>query len=164
MNRPLVPSVLDFEASGFGSQSYPIEVGVVLDTGERYCSLIRPLDSWTHWDDKAETLHGISRRHLMSAGRDVNLVACDLNELLAGRTVFSDAWSVDKRWLISLFVAAGIEPRFELSPIESIQSEQQHGCWDRVYKLVLRESSDSRHRASNDAFLVQATYCRSRDL
>ena len=51
------PAVLDVEASGFGRESYPIEVGYVLSGGQTYCSLIRPLPEWTHWDPQAERVH-----------------------------------------------------------------------------------------------------------
>ena len=37
-----VPTILDLEASGFGRDSYPIEVGYVLPDGSSFCSLIRP--------------------------------------------------------------------------------------------------------------------------
>lgn len=163
MNHPQIPIVIDFEASGFGSQSYPIEVGVALESGERYCSLIRPVPLWIHWDPGAEALHRISRNQLFSIGRDVALVARELNSLLAGKRVYTDAWSVDKPWLICLFTAAKLCPNFELSPIESIQTESQHERWDKVYQEELKEMSSDRHRASNDALLIQNTYRKSRD-
>ena len=36
----------DVEASGFGSASYPIKVGVVTADGSRYCRLIKPFQDW----------------------------------------------------------------------------------------------------------------------
>ena len=53
------PSIMDIEASGFGRSSYPIEVGYVLGDGSSFCTLIRPLPSWTHWDASAESVHHI---------------------------------------------------------------------------------------------------------
>ena len=61
MIRPSRPYIIDVEASGFGSDSYPIEVGLALEPGERFCTLIRPLDHWDHWDEQAESVHKISR-------------------------------------------------------------------------------------------------------
>ena len=48
------PTVLDVEASGFGRNSYPIEIGFVLPNGHAYCSLVKPEAHWTHWDVQAE--------------------------------------------------------------------------------------------------------------
>jgi hypothetical protein len=48
-----IPAIIDVEASGFGSLSYPIEVGVVDQTGIRFCSLIKPQNDWIHWDEQA---------------------------------------------------------------------------------------------------------------
>ncbi len=50
-----VPNIIDFEASGFGPHSYPIEIGVIRSNGDRYCSLILPADDWTFWDDRFYT-------------------------------------------------------------------------------------------------------------
>ena len=48
------PTIIDVEASGFGPYSYPIEIGVALDNGDKYCTLILPAPAWTHWDEEAE--------------------------------------------------------------------------------------------------------------
>ena len=40
MSRIIRPDIIDIEASGFGPDSYPIEIGVALSSGEKYCSLI----------------------------------------------------------------------------------------------------------------------------
>ena len=60
------PIFVDVEASGFGSLSYPIEIGIALPDGNRYCTLIAPAPSWVHWDPKAEALHGLSRERLIN--------------------------------------------------------------------------------------------------
>jgi len=49
------PAVLDIEASGFGRDSYPVEIGYVLPDGQTWCTLIRPAPAWTHWDATAAT-------------------------------------------------------------------------------------------------------------
>ena len=56
-----LPTVLDIEASGFGRDSYPIEIGYVLPDGSGYCTLVHPEAAWTHWDPQAQRLHGITR-------------------------------------------------------------------------------------------------------
>jgi hypothetical protein len=56
--QPLRPNIIDIEASGFGVDSYPVEVGIVLSTGQKYCAIIKPADDWLYWDKKAELVHG----------------------------------------------------------------------------------------------------------
>ena len=157
------PLIMDIEASGFGSNSYPIEIGVV---GEncRYCALIKPAESWTHWDDQAAEIHGISRDVLERNGHQIREVAEDLNQLLAGKTLYSDGWVVDLPWLRTLFLAAGLEPQFHLSPIESILTPDQLPFWEPAYAATRKSLALQRHRASNDAYLIQQTWLLSRHM
>ena len=62
-----VPIIIDFEASGFGKGSYPIEVGFSGRHGEGWCSLIRPENDWEHWDIDAAKVHHIPREILTPA-------------------------------------------------------------------------------------------------
>ncbi len=66
------PCVIDIEASGFGHDSYPIEVGYVLADGRARCMLVAPVPGWTHWDESAAQVHGITGAALQAhgAGRD----------------------------------------------------------------------------------------------
>lgn len=152
------PNIMDFEASGLGPDSYPIEVGYCLEDGERYCTLIRPVKGWSHWDDTAEQLHGIPRKTIMDVGLDVKDVAKELNQRLAGKTLYSDAWVVDKTWFNQIFAIAGCDPSFELRAIEHIQTECQYLNWDDVRSNVIRQSKERRHRASVDAQIIQTVY------
>jgi hypothetical protein len=156
------PIIIDIEASGFGPQSYPIEVGVALGSGQRYCSLIQPQKSWLHWDDCAEKLHGISRQLLLSKGVCVSQVCLTLNKLLANKTVYSDGWVVDQPWLIELYKQAALEMGFRLSPIEMILSEQQMDLWHETKNSLILSLEGQRHRASVDAELIQQTYLATR--
>lgn len=158
------PDILDFEASGFGSESYPIEVGYSLGCGDRFCMLIRPEPEWLFWDERAEAVHGISRELLMRSGLDVVQACHELNRRLSGITLYSDAWVVDKEWLNKLFAAAGVQPAFQLSAIENIQSECQYLIWDKVRSSLLSESSDPRHRASSDAEFIQRVFMQTQTL
>lgn len=158
---PILPNIMDFEASGLGEASYPIEVGFCLGNGERYCTLIRPIDAWRHWDKQAEQLHGIPRQLLQDKGQDVVVVALELNRRLDGEVLYSDGWVVDKTWLNQIYAIAGMAPSFELRAIEHIQSECQYLCWDRVRKSVIRDASERRHRASTDAFIVQQVFAQT---
>ncbi len=158
----LPPIIIDIEASGFGSGSYPIEIGVVMDDGRKYCSLIQPKDDWTHWDPTAETVHGISRETLRAHGRPVFEVAGKLNEMLRGRTAYSDGWVVDRPWLDRLYAAASMRCEFTFSSLEMILSEQQMAAWADAKRVLLEENRDPRHRASYDALMVQETFERTR--
>jgi len=154
------PYIIDLEASGLASNSYPIEVGLALEPGRRYCRLIKPVDHWHHWDEHAESVHKISRETLFEKGRPVTEVAHELNQLLKNRIVFSDAWGVDNSWIMVLFAAAGIEKTFSVSALEMILSESQMDIWKDTRDAVIRDMGLQRHRASNDAWIIQETYLR----
>jgi hypothetical protein len=162
MLDPDRPLVIDVEASGFGGTSYPIEIGVALDDGHKYCTLVHPEPEWTHWDAEAERVHRISRDLLETYGRPAREVARTLNELLATRTVYTDGWVVDKPWLATLFHAAHVEMEFRVSPLEMILSESQMQRWHEEKDRVLATLDLSRHRASHDAWVIQETYRRTR--
>lgn len=160
----MLPTILDFEASGFGYESYPIEVGLALGGGERFCTLILPLKEWQHWDDDAAKIHQISQQDLLRHGVPIVDVCLRLNQLLGEQVVYSDGWVVDKPWLNTLYQAGNMEPSFSLSPIESIQSEGQQKAWGEVKDELLETFAFDRHRASHDALLIQETYKATRHL
>lgn len=164
MRKPACPTIIDIEASGFGSYSYPIEIGVVTMTGERYCALIRPQDDWTHWCERAQQIHGISRDMLQEKGKHPHQICAELNHLLNDTTCYSDAWTHDSPWLNRLFFAARTYPSFHLSPIEIIATEAQLLCWDETKHKLQTQLLIKRHRASGDAYLIQQTYLKTRQL
>jgi hypothetical protein len=88
-------------------------------------------------------------------------VAVELNRLLEGRTVFSDAWSVDNPWIISLFAAARVKRAFSVSALEMLLSEEQIALWPEMRDAVVSELGLTRHRASNDAWIIQETFART---
>lgn len=161
MSRNLRPSIIDIEASGFGPDSYPIEIGVVLTNGKRYCSLICPASEWTHWDNEAANIHGITWAFLEENGRPVTEVAKALNDFLTQTTIYSDAWAVDIRWITRLFYTAGIHRQFNVSALENILSEAQMEIWHETKTRVLNSNNFKRHRASNDALIIQETYAQT---
>ena len=156
-----VPHIIDVEASGFGAESYPIEVGVVLADGRRYCRLIVPQPSWQHWSKEAEDLHGISRQLLLEKGISIYQVCDDLNTLLHGMTVHSDGWVVDYPWLIKLFEAAQTPMKFSVSPLEMVLTEYQMEHWSRVRQKVEQTHLSARHRASSDAAFIQNVFVQT---
>lgn len=150
-------TVLDIEASGLGVGSYPIEIGIAFPDGRSECTLIVPTVDWTHWDKNAEALHGISRESLILNGRSPLTVALMLNELLQGEVVYSDAWGNDSVWLAKLFDAAGICCRFSLDSTVVLLDQQQLARWHTVKEAVTERMLIERHRASNDARIIQQT-------
>jgi hypothetical protein len=154
-------AVIDLEASGFGRGSYPIEVGLALPDGSLQCMLIRPEQDWQHWDAEAEALHGIDRETLLKFGTDIKDVATLLNDWLSETTVYSDAWGNDSSWLGLLFETAGIVQRFKIESLRTVMSEVQVENWHCVKDKIVQELSFQRHRASNDARILQMTYSRT---
>jgi DNA polymerase III epsilon subunit-like protein len=149
-------NVLDFEASGLGQGSYPIEVGIVLNNGHAYHSLISPCLSWTHWTQSAENIHGISREDLTRYGKPLKQVCEEMNTLCAGQTLYSDCWVLDSQWLSRLFGAAGMHPSFQLSPMEYFLSEQELSDWGRAKKQRAEQENIKLHRALHDAFVIKS--------
>ena len=156
------PAVLDIEASGFGHDSYPVEIGFVLSGGQTYCTLIKPVPGWTHWDPAAEKVHRIPLQTVITHGRDVVEVATQLNQRLQGLTVYCDAWPRDHRWLATLYDAAGLTPSFRLDDLRALLSEQEAAFWDVVKRQITTEMRLPRHRASSDAKILQQTLTRLR--
>jgi hypothetical protein len=159
---PDAPAVLDIEASGFGRDSYPVEVGFVLPDGQTYCTLIRPVPAWTHWDPAAEKVHRIPLATVIQYGRDVVEVATLLNDRLHGLTLYCDGWAHDYVWLAVLFEAAGLTPSFKLDNLRVLLTEQEAAFWGIVKKQVATEMRLPRHRASSDAKILQRTLIRLR--
>jgi DNA polymerase III epsilon subunit-like protein len=151
------PCVIDIEASGFGAGSYPIEVGTVLSDGSAYCSLISPEPDWRHWQPSAEAIHGISRETLREHGKPATAVAGTLNDLLRGRTVYTDAWYHDYQWLARLFDAANIQPTFKLEDLRKLLDDAAQSRWHATREQVSHALHLTRHRASNDAKVLQKT-------
>jgi hypothetical protein len=160
----LAPAVIDVEASGFGRDSYPIEVGLALPDGRCWCSLIKPLPPWRHWDASAEQVHQIERATLLDHGRDAVLVARELNRLLRGQTVYSDGWAHDYTWLARLYDAVGETPSFRVDTLRSLLSDEEAAVWHATKQEIANEVRLERHRASSDAKLLQLTLLQVRTL
>lgn len=156
------PNIIDIEASGLGRGGYPIEVGVVLSSGNTYCALIAPAPEWEYWDADAEQVHGISKDVLRQHGKPIQQVAEELNAFIAEQTVYSDGWVVDKPWMLQLFQQSRVKPRFRLSALEILLKEPQMQIWSEIKSQVINDLSLKRHRASADALIIQETFVRTR--
>jgi hypothetical protein len=158
---PFRPNIIDFEASGFGFESYPIEVGVVLSSGQKYCTLIKPASDWLYWDREAEKIHGLCVEDLHAHGKPISTVIRELNSFLGNTTLYSDGWVVDKPWLSKLYYRCGMTPSFFLSPLEIILKEDQMDIWSQTKMKVIADLALTRHRASTDALIIQETFART---
>lgn len=112
---------MDVESSGSkaDSGSFPVSIGVAGPEGRSWGRLICPLEYWTHWDDAAEELHGLSRDMLIDDGHDPFLVCRAMNHEFKGLTLLTDAGS-DKRWVEKLFHEVGVKRAFEIENITDV--------------------------------------------
>ncbi|WP_135077983.1 hypothetical protein [Terasakiella sp. SH-1] len=173
------PRFIDFEASGFGENSYPIEVAWNNAAGDVSSFLIN-IDSvpqWTYWDPVAEKdAHGISQKTLIAMGDPISVIIERMNERLAGEVVYCDAPQFDGFWLKRLFDAAGERPRFKLgSAIElfdlhvaeefkknnttpSAQTDRYDRIIDTLGLQAWKNIKLTPHRAAHDVRHLMETY------
>lgn len=154
------PIVIDVEASAFGRGSYPIEIGVAMPEHTTHCYLIRPENDWQRWDEEAASIHNLSRETLIAHGRDVGDVARELNSLLKGQHVYSDAWGFDSSWIALLFHRAGVTQEFRLRALDTLMEEPDLIQWAQTRDDICEAMNLTRHRASADALITQLTYLR----
>ena len=152
--------VIDCEASGFGKDSYPIEVGFVCSDGKVVSDLIRPESNWTHWNECSAKVHNIPRKQLFEEGIFADELAQKLNVELNGLIVYSDAPEYEQFWLSRLYEAASINISFDIEHLFHIFIQHQHKYF-YDYKKELRTEVIA-HRAGNDAFVLQQAFIRSR--
>lgn len=145
---------IDFEASGLGPNSWPIEVGLAWIEGDgvkTWSSLIRPVADWSMdaWDPISAEVHGIPLDDLAKApgARDVAEQAA---KLLSGKTVCSDAPAYDENWAKRLFLES---PGVVSLRIFDIYSAFQHvlseAGMDHAFEKLSRLPAP--HRAGPDA-------------
>ena len=114
------------------------------------------------WDPDAEKLHGISLEQLHEQGRQPFEVARRMNDVLAGRELFSDAPADDERWLRIIFDEAGLDPAFTVRRThadvliaqlaaklgwDSASYEAAKAETDRIAPRTHRAEADARHLA-----------------
>lgn len=139
---------LDFEASGLGPRSYPIEVAWRDPaTGAEDSFLISPdgVTGWGDWCEIAEGIHGIPRTRLLAEGLAPETACKRLNQALEGRTLYCDALEFDLFWLRRLYDAAGMRPLFRL---EGLESRLEGDRLERFLECIAGQKR--RHRALDD--------------
>lgn len=134
------PCFLDVEATGFGPESYPIEIAWSDASGAINRHLIdpTPIASWTAWDASAERVHGIERDRLVRNGWAPDFVAERITEDLGGRTVYTDAPDYDARWLGRLFAALGRVTPCTLEHIDELLITRLRRDGQPIWQVVQR--------------------------
>lgn len=166
---PELPRFLDFEASGLGSDGYPIQVAwSAADGSVTECWLIEPQAGYgwaleQGWEPGAERVHGIPFADLRKHGKPAAWIAARMNEQLDRLTVYADGGACDKVWCRQLFAAAGIAPCFEigdywellldiLPPSQTRWPGWQYALQDAAWKRI----RGRRHHADTDVrYLVE---------
>ncbi len=143
---------IDFEASGLGPFSWPIEVGWSFEDGVTESVLISPSPQWPMeaWDEKAERLHGITPRMLADLGADAAEACERLDAALAGRAVYSDAPDWDSFWMLRLYQAAGRRCDIRLRDFAGLMPPLSPADKARLLQQADR-LAPRRHRAAEDA-------------
>jgi len=150
-------NVIDIEASGFGRDSYPIEIGIALADGRQYQTLVRPEAGWQHWDRSAQDVHGISRSDLFKYGRSVFQICREINEICAGAVLYSDCWVYDHYWFRRLFDAAHTPALGQCKAMEYLLNDEQQLDYQTVKQTFASRLGLPMHRALNDAVVIQKT-------
>lgn len=150
---------IDFEASGLGPFSWPIEVGWAHEDGLTDSLLIIPAPAWSMdaWDKKAEQLHSISPRMLNDLGVDAAEACERLDGALAGRIVFSDAPDWDAFWMLRLYQAAGKRCDIRLEDFARLMPALEPADKARLLQQADR-LAPRRHRAAEDALHLQTIH------
>lgn len=133
--------IIDIEASGLHKGSYPIEIAWC-DSDNQSCFdsfLIAPPDDWDHWGwdpDAERKIHHISRKKLQAEGISVIEAVARLNQRLAAKEVFSDAFEYDYAWLYMLFDKANVNMRFKvLCLYQAIGSQKRQAYLESFREL-----------------------------
>ncbi|WP_210397374.1 exonuclease domain-containing protein [Motiliproteus sediminis] len=151
--------IIDVEASGLDTRSYPIEIGwVCLKTDDSDRFLINPdtsLEPWDHWSTEAQKLHNLSRRTLIDEGLDVRDACARLNQALAGKVVLSDSEQWDGWWIQRLFLGAGLTQPNDQAFVVQYLFEHFHPLWHSELRARL-DAAHRPHHALEDARAIAA--------
>ncbi|MFX0543885.1 exonuclease domain-containing protein [Roseovarius sp. S4756] len=150
---------IDFEASGLGPNSWPIEIGVsrILETGkvETWSSLIMRHATWLpeHWSPVSEQVHGIPFLSLDAAPPAEDVLRA-FKKQVGNRLIVADAPRFDGAWLRKLSVAAATDPSkftiFDLIDYHQVAFDLLDDVdLDRVYEFL--ETHKAPHRAGPDS-------------
>lgn len=147
--------IVDFEASGLLSGSWPIEIGLAgFSDGSlwSWSSLLRPENSWdpAAWSPESAAIHGISRDALEEAPQAAE-VARIAAHYLEGRVVVSDAPRYDGYWGRCLFETIVLQfPR--ITDFDLVANNVAAGSLTVLQQIYTAlDRTDIPHRAGPDA-------------
>jgi hypothetical protein len=163
-----MPIFLDFEASGLGPASYPIEVAWGDPrTGEVESHLIDPT-LIPEWDDPMDAtavmMHGLTRDYLAEHGEHPAMVTERMNTELMGLTVHAGS-HYDRQWLAELARQTEMEPAFQIIEIARLWDKYLAGgppeqveranaeAWNRLQARGVQP-----HRAGDDVRHLMEMY------
>ncbi|SHF66691.1 DNA polymerase III, epsilon subunit [Loktanella atrilutea] len=145
---------IDFEASGLGPGTWPIEVGLAwIENGgvRTWSSLIRPEPTWDPdvWSPQAAQIHQIDRT-VLEAAPNASRVADELLDRIEGKHIVSDSGH-DRFWAEQLLETIDlIPPRFMM--IETVIAAACNGNSDIIKHVNAHLRTAPRpHRAGPDA-------------
>ncbi|MGI1678917.1 MAG: hypothetical protein K6L75_09310 [Cellvibrionaceae bacterium] len=166
MNNPLSKNIniIDIEASGLRSDSYPIEIAIMVD-GVKHIWLIKPEEHWTYWSDDAQDLHGISLKMLQREGKPAATVAKELNQAMthSDGLLYSDAIHWDSGWINTLYDAANIKMNFKIVSLYDLLSEEQSLMFDNHRSKLANSGDYDLHKADEDVALIYQAYLNTLD-
>jgi len=163
------PDPVFYDCEAFCIGDLPIEINwAFIDTAtgeiQSESHLVKPPLHWDMqpvWDPDAEKLHGISLEQLNAQGHPPFEVARRMNEVLAGRELFSDAPADDERWLRIIFDEAGLHLAFTIRRTHADVLVAQLAAklgWDSASHETAKSEADRNspkmHRAEADARLA----------
>jgi len=151
---PLI--TLDFEASGLGEFTYPIEIGIARWAEpaapiETWSALIQPAAAWAEhriWNSASEAIHGI-RFEDLAAGMSVEHALRHANQIIGSHIAFCDGGEHDLRWLLHLAQAAGEQPTFRLADWDALGGALSSKQYAHMIKWL--DTEPVIHRAGADA-------------
>ncbi len=151
---------LDIESSGF--YGYPIQIGIIKENGETFESLIKPHEEWLEdleWDYNSQTIHNLEKDYVIKNGRDIKIVAKELNDFCNKEDVFVDS-AYDVMWLDLLFEFAEINRTFNIMVLGNVLPEDFMVHWSAIFSIIHKESGLKLHDALSDAIMNQRTFIR----
>jgi hypothetical protein len=150
---------LDFEASGLGEGSYPIEVGLAIWLRsaapiQSWSTLIVPTEDWITsgvWKSKSAEIHKIDQSELFT-GLKPAVVINAMNKLARlGAAVLCDGGKYDRYWLERLTDAADQDVGFLLGSWEVLTNHFSDAQMRRFCEFQAEYPAP--HRAGPDAVL-----------
>lgn len=156
-----LPRFIDFEATGDGNKTYPIEVAWSDESGWVESYLISPVGvaGWTGWSAEAEAIHHIPQSELLSAGRTPRFVCERMVATVGDGILYCDGVPWDTERLEQLFEAAELVSPFEVRGIDKLAAIR---ALDDVTANELKARAvamtGSPHRAGNDVACHVAYY------